>query len=191
MSSLTAQQEEIAEVLYICKNCKKPLSKHKSTWRRHYQSCAKEFKYICHVCSKGFTMKFRMEQHIQQKHADCGGDNNPNDLSCVKREDVSPNAAASTGINLPSSNNVVTEQQQQHHGHHQQQHHQNEMVLPKPIEQQNGNAAAAMMMLNASGSNHLIDNHQQFMYHANYAGGYSGPGQSKMESFDRVFAGIR
>ena len=160
------------------------------------------------MCQKGFTMKFRMEQHIQQKHADCvtsGGsgsvESKPNDINAaIKQEDA---VAATTvphgaGLNLPN-NNIVPEPQ-----HH---HHQNEMVLPKPIEQQhqqnqNGSAAAAMMMLNAGGSNHhhhhLMDQqqqqhhqHQQFMYHANYATSGYAPGQSKMESFDRVFASIR
>lgn len=152
-------------------------------------------------------MKFRMEQHIQQKHADCatggGGsvESKPNDISAsIKQEDVGAAAPVphGAGLNLPN-NNIVPEQHQHHH--------QNEMVLPKPIEQQqqqqnqNGSAAAAMMMLNASGSNHhhhhLMDQqqqhhqHQQYMYHANYATSGYAPGQSKMESFDRVFAGIR
>lgn len=156
-------------------------------------------------------MKFRMEQHIQQKHADCatGGGNSveskPNDISAtIKQEDVGTATPVPHGAGLNLPNNSIVPEPSQHQQHH---HHQNDgMVLPKPIEQQqhqqnqNGSAAAAMMMLNAGGSNHhhhhhLMDpqqqHHQQFMYHANYATSGYAPGQSKMESFDRVFASIR
>ena len=153
-------------------------------------------------------MKFRMEQHVQQKHA--GGvdseDSKPNTPNEVKKEDFSTPAAAAgatqTGdARLP--NNISQQQLHPHPTHHQQE----EMVLPKPIQNGMADATTAMMML--SNTHHHQHHHHhhhpslenQFLLPPNYVTGSMGgtgvpfgggpPAQPKMESFDRVFAGIR
>lgn len=61
---LDGWENKFADVMFVCKICKKPLpGDAKARWKTHFKTHSEQHDFICPVCGKGFHTKFNMERH--------------------------------------------------------------------------------------------------------------------------------